>query len=87
MNQHAQLAMYIIGLVLLAAGAMTLGQQFSGTERGEYTVPCTLLVTGVGIFGLGLFWPTTVMNSTECQDPDGQNTPHDDDANGNGDGE
>ena len=87
MNQQAQFAMYLVGLVLLAAGAITLGQQLSGTEPVQYLVPCILLVSGAGAFGLGLFWPTSVLPPTDCGAPGGPGVPQGEETSGDGSGE
>jgi hypothetical protein len=87
MNTQAQAAMYLIGLVLLVAGAMTLGQEISGVEPAQYLVPCILLMSGAGAFGLGLFWPTSVLPPTDCAAPDDHEGAAGDGAGGYGGGE
>jgi len=79
--------MYFIGFVLLVAGAMTLGQQISGTEPPQYLVPCILLVSGAGAFGIGLFWSTSVLPPTDCAAPGQNGGSIGDGGNGDGGGE
>jgi hypothetical protein len=69
MNSQTQFALYFLGAVLLIAGAIILGQQISGSEPVQYLVPCILLVSGAGTFGLGLFWPASGAPQPDCLAP------------------
>ena len=66
MNSYVKFALYFVGVVLLVAGAVALGKQFSGTDQIDAFVPCLLLTAGAGSFGLGLFWPDALPVSQAC---------------------
>jgi uncharacterized membrane protein HdeD (DUF308 family) len=65
MNSYAKVALYFVGVVLLIAGAVTLGRQFSADQIDAF-VPCLLLAAGAGSFGLGLFWPDAMQPAQAC---------------------
>ena len=69
MNSYAKVALYFVGVVLLIAGAVSLGQQFSATDQIDAFVPCLLLTAGAGSFGFELFWPDAMPVSQACPLP------------------
>jgi hypothetical protein len=59
-------ASYFLGLVLLVAAAVALGQQMSTEQPGEWLAPCVLGGGGILLLGIGVFLPVSVPTESQC---------------------